>query len=290
MNINDQQRVSIISEALPYLREFRGKTFVIKYGGSSMVNEEIKQKVIEDIALLHYAGVKVVLVHGGGPEINQMLDRLNIKSQFKDGLRITNQETMEIVEMILTGKVQKDLVAKLNKAGAKAIGICGKDANHMIAKKVEHPDIDLGLTGEIKKINPEILQVLMKEDYLPVISSIAPDSNFISHNINADNVASEVAIALKAEKLIFLTDTAGVLEDSNNPNSLIQKLNIEKALNLIDKGIINGGMIPKVKNSIECLNKGVHSVHILNGKYKHVLLLEIFTQSGVGTMISKNNK
>ncbi len=283
----NQQRVSIINEALPYIRQFTGKTFVIKYGGASMTNPLLKQKVIEDIALLHYVGVRPVVVHGGGPEINVMLDKLHIKAEFKNGLRVTDKATMEIVEMVLVGKVQKELVGLLNQAGAKAVGLSGKDGALLKAKKINDKDFDWQCTGDIESVSTDILEIMTANAYIPVISSVAPDGNGQNYNVNADTVAAELAISLKAEKLILLTDTPGILKDKENPQSLIKKLNPKSAYELIETGVIQGGMIPKVKSAIESVNKGVNSVHILNGTHEHVVLLETFTEEGVGTMIAK---
>jgi acetylglutamate kinase len=287
--IDNQHRVSVISEALPYIRNFAGKTFVIKYGGASMTNDILKQKVIEDIALLNYIGVSPVIVHGGGPEINNMLERLNIKSQFHQGLRVTDKDTIEIVEMVLNGKVQKELVGLLNQAGAKAIGLCGRDGNLMKAKKFSSDDdgFDWGFTGEIDSINPQVLYDLIEKKYLPLISSLAPDELGQIYNINADIVAAQIAIALKAEKLILLTDTPGILRDKDNKNSLIKSLNTESAKSLIEDKTITDGMIPKVLSGINAINNGVGAVHILDGTHEHVLLLEIFSSAGVGSMLIK---
>lgn len=284
---SDQLRVSVISEALPYIREFSGKTFVIKYGGASMTDESLKKKVIEDIALLHYVGVLPIVVHGGGPEINHMLGRLSIESKFKDGLRITDEATMEIVEMILSGKVQKDLVGLLNHAGAKAVGLSGKDGGLLRAKALSEKNFDWGFTGEIESVSTDILQTLISKGYIPVISSVAPDETGQSYNVNADQVASELAIALKAEKLILLTDTPGILKDKNDKTSLIPRIKSTEVKSLIDEKIIQGGMIPKVLSATDALEQGVGSIHILDGTHEHVLLLETFTEAGVGTMIVK---
>ncbi len=284
--LSDQERVSVISEALPYIRKFRGETFVIKYGGASMTNARLKQKVIEDIALLHYVGVRPVLVHGGGPEINQMLGKLNIPAQFKDGMRVTDKQTMEIVEMVLAGKIQKELVGLLNAAGTKAIGLTGRDAGLLKAKKLNTENFDWGFTGEIESISPEILELLTKENYIPIISSIAWGEDGEAYNINADLMAAEIAISLKAKKLILLTDTPGILNDKNDKSTLINKMNIPEMKKLIDAGIIAGGMIPKTLSAIDSLERGVGSVHILDGTFEHVILLETFTQAGVGTMLS----
>lgn len=284
--LSDQQRVSIISEALPYIKKFRGETFVIKYGGASMTDDLLKQKVIEDIALLHYVGVRPILIHGGGPEINQMLHKLNIPSFFKDGMRVTDKASMEIVEMVLAGKVQKELVGLLNKVGAKAIGLTGRDGHLVKAKKLEKENFDWGFTGEIENICPEILEILINQNYIPIISSIAWGEDGQAYNINADLMAAEIAISLKAKKLILLTDTPGILQDKTNKNTLINKINISQARQLIEQKIIEGGMIPKTLSAIDSLERGVGSVHILDGTYEHVVLLETFTQAGVGTMLT----
>lgn len=288
-SFSDQEKVGVISEALPYLRKFSGKTFVVKYGGASMTDDTLKQAVINDLALLHYVGVKIVLVHGGGPEINNILSRLNIPSKFHNGIRITDENTIEVVDMVLNGKVQKELVSMINRAGAKAIGICGKDANLFEAKQLQKDGQNWGYAGEITKVNPEVIYNLLDKEYLPVISSLAPHENqHKSYNINADNAAYKIAIALKAEKLIYLTNTSGVLRDANDPDSLIQKLNPEQSKELIKTGVISGGMIPKIENALLTLSEGVKSVHILNGTYKHALLLETFTEDGIGTMLSQD--
>ncbi|HEY9885645.1 MAG TPA: acetylglutamate kinase [Vampirovibrionales bacterium] len=284
--LQDSQRVSIISEALPYIRRFTGKTFVIKYGGASMVQENLKQKVIEDIALLSYVGVLPLVVHGGGPAINEMLQKLSIPKKFVDGLRVTCEQSIEVVEMVLCGKVQKEIVSLLNRAGSNAIGLSGKDANLMKARKLVSAAEDFGFTGVVDTVSSQVLNNLIENNYLPVISSIAPDEDGTTFNINADAVASKVAESIKAEKLIFLTDTPGILEKKNDPSSLIRRINSKEAKSLIEKGVIQGGMIPKVESALEALKAGASSVHILDGTVEHVLLLETFTEDGVGTMIT----
>lgn len=283
---SNQEKVSIISEVLPYLRQFSGKTIVIKYGGASMSDPHLRNTVMADIALLHYSGIKIVLVHGGGPSINEYLRKLNINSLFRDGIRITDEQTMEIVEMVLTGKIQKDLINLLNSHGAPAVGLTGKDGNLFEAIPYIRDGQDWGHTGELININPELINILLSKNYLPVLSSIAPhNNNQASLNINADNVAFKVAIALKAEKLIYLTNINGVMTDVNNQDSLVRKINRDIAKDLIDKEIIQGGMIPKINNALDALDQGVNSVHILNGMHNHSLLLEIFTKEGIGTML-----
>jgi acetylglutamate kinase len=284
--LTNQQRVEILNEALPYIRQFAGKTFVIKYGGASMVNDDLRKKVIEDISLMHFVGIRPIVVHGGGPEINQMLSKLSIESKFKNGLRVTDEQAMEVVEMTLNGKVQQQLVGLLSQAGTKAVGLSGKDGGLLKARKLRDKNFDWGLTGEIESVSIELLQLLTENKYVPIISSVAPDENGTTMNINADLVAASIAHALKAEKLILLTDTPGVLRDKDDKSTLISRLAIDEAKSLISDKIIQDGMIPKVMSAIESIENGVGAVHILDGTHEHVLLLEIFTEEGVGSMIS----
>ena len=276
-------RVRILSEALPYIQEFAGRTVVVKYGGAAMKNSSLKDKVIRDIVFLSSVGVHPVVVHGGGPEINIWLERLKIAPQFRQGLRITDAPTMDVVEMVLVGRVNKELVSLINQAGGKAVGICGKDGNLITARSVNRDDI--GFVGEVNAINPGVVESLVKNDYIPVISSVADDEDGQAHNINADTVAGEIAAALGAEKLILLTDTAGILEDYKNPATLLPRLDIQEARNLIDKGVVAGGMIPKVNCCVRSLAQGVKAAHIIDGRIPHSLLLEIFTDDGIGSMI-----
>jgi acetylglutamate kinase len=276
-------RAIVLSEALPYIQNFAGRTIVVKYGGAAMKDSNLKDQVIRDIVLLSYVGIRPIVVHGGGPEINTWLGKLGIEPQFKDGLRVTDAATMEVVEMVLVGKVNKEIVALINQAGGRAIGLCGKDANLIMARP--EGSKGLGFVGEVTGVNINILDTLVKGGYIPVVSSVAADDEGQAYNINADTVAGEIAAALQAEKLILLTDTAGILEDYHNPDTLIAKLDIQEARELIKNGIVSGGMIPKVNCCVRSLAQGVRAAHILDGRVPHSLLQEIFTDTGVGSMI-----
>ncbi len=276
-------RVRVLSEALPYIQKFANRTIVIKYGGAAMKDSNLKDRVIRDVVFLASVGVRPVLVHGGGPEINSWLGKLNIEPQFKDGLRVTNAATMDVVEMVLVGRVNKQLVSLINQAGASAVGLCGKDGNLITARHVGKEGI--GFVGEVASVDPRLIQSLVNNGYVPVISSVAADEKGQAHNINADTVAGEIAAALDAEKLILLTDTPGILEDYTNPATLLTKLDIKTARELVEKGIVSGGMIPKVSCCVRSLAQGVKAAHIIDGRIPHALLLEIFTNEGIGSMI-----
>ena len=276
-------RVSVLSEALPYIQRFANKRIVIKYGGSAMIDKTLQNAVLRDIALLSSVGVQIVVVHGGGPEINQWLKKLGIKPVFLDGLRITDTETMDVVEMVLVGRVNKQIVSGINNHGSLAVGLSGIDGGLIEARPLG--DGTHGLVGEVAKINTKLLDPLLDEGYVPVISSVANSHDGRSHNINADTVAGELAAALGAEKLILLTDTPGILRDENNPSSLIEKIRLSEARELIDQGIVKGGMRPKVECCIRSLAQGVNAAHIIDGRTPHALLLEVFTDSGIGTMV-----
>ncbi|MEZ4357874.1 MAG: acetylglutamate kinase [Eubacteriales bacterium] len=278
------EKANILVEALPYIQRLSGKTVVIKYGGAAMLNAELTQKIIEDITLLKFVGVNPIVVHGGGNEINKYLSELNIKPKFSNGLRITDARTMEVVQMTLIGKTNKDLVSKLNKTGAKAIGLCGIDANIIVAEKLND---ELGQVGKIKSINTSLLSLLAKDEYIPVIAPIGVGENGESFNINADTVAGEIAAAMQAEKLIFLTDIDGIRKDEKDPESLIYEISVSKIKEYMENGTINGGMLPKVKGCIKSVEQGVNRTHILNGTIPHPIILEIFTNSGIGTMVTK---
>lgn len=278
-------RVQILSQALPYIQKFHGKVFVVKYGGSAMPDMELKKQTINDFVLLNCVGIKLILVHGGGPEINSMSKRLNLPVKFVDGLRVTDKETMEIVEMVLVGKVQKELVNLLNVAGAKAIGLTGKDGKLFSAKPLKKMK-KLGFIGEVKSMDTSILNTLLEKGFIPVISSVGADKNGQNYNINADNVASSVASCLKATKLILMTDTPGILRYPGNKSSLISRLTSLQAKKLITKKIITKGMIPKTNAAISALKSGVNAVHIIDGNLRHSILLEILTDSGIGTMLT----
>ena len=282
--MNDSQRVSILSEALPYIQSFSGRKIVIKYGGSVMEKDILKKAVFRDIALLASVGVRPIIVHGGGPEINNWLIKLKIKPKFESGLRVTDEKTMEIVEMVLMGRVNKQIVRGINETGATSIGLSGLDGNLIQARKLKSSTH--GFVGDISKINSSILDPLIEKGYIPVISSIGSSNNGISLNINADYVAGEIAAAINAEKLILLTDTPGILKDLNNPKSLIRNLNLKQARKYIEENIISDGMKPKTECCIRAIAQGVKATHIIDGRIEHALLLEIFTDTGKGTMIS----
>ncbi|OGI06704.1 MAG: acetylglutamate kinase [Candidatus Melainabacteria bacterium RIFCSPLOWO2_02_FULL_35_15] len=277
-------RVQVLSQALPYIQKFRGEIFVIKYGGSAMSDPELKKETIKNIVLLSCVGIKLVLVHGGGPEISVMSKRLNLPVRFVDGYRVTDKETMEIVEMVLVGKVQKDLVNLINVSGGRGIGLCGKDGKLFSAKPISKMK-KYGFIGEAKSIDTDILFTLLEKGFIPVISSVGTDQKGQNYNINADNVASSIASAIKASKLILMTDTPGILKNSKKTNSLISKMSASEAKKLIKNKNISGGMIPKAIASINALNSGVNAVHIIDGNLKYSVLLEIFTDTGIGTMI-----
>ncbi len=281
------KKACVLIEALPYIRQFYGKTFVIKYGGSIMEDDELKKAIIEDITLLKYVGVNPVIIHGGGPAINQTLELLNKESKFINGLRVTDKETMEIVEMVLAARVNKEIVTLINKMRGKAVGICGKDGDLIRASKktFKNHSADLGYVGEVKEINPEIINKLIDDGYIPVIAPVGSDDNGESYNINADTVAGEIAIALKAEKLIFLTDVDGIRYNPEDEKSRVSSLTISQVYEWIKTEKIRGGMLPKVEGCMKAVSNGVERTHILNGLIPHTLLLEIFTDHGIGTMI-----
>ena len=276
-------RVRVLSEALPYIQKFANRTIVIKYGGAAMKDSNLKIKVIRDIVFLACVGVRPVVVHGGGPEINTWLQKLSIKSLFKDGLRVTDANTMDVVEMVLAGRVNKELVSLISRAGALAVGLCGKDGNLIQARPVGFEGV--GFVGEVTNVNTGLIESLVSDNYVPVISSVAADENGQAYNINADTVAGEIAAALQAEKLILLTDTPGILYDYHDHSTLINKLDIQKARDLIARGVVSGGMIPKVSCCVRSLAQGVKAAHILDGRLPHSLLLEVLTDEGIGSMI-----
>lgn len=276
-------RVRILSEALPYIQQFAGRTIVIKYGGAAMKDSNLKEKVMRDIVFMSCVGIRPVVVHGGGPEINTWLDKLGIEPQFKNGLRVTDAATMDVVEMVLVGRVNKEIVSLINQAGGCAVGLCGKDGNLVKARPEGQEGI--GFVGEVNSINIRLLESLVKAGHIPVISSVAADDNGQAYNINADTVAGELAAALGAEKLILLTDTAGILRDYHDPSTLIAKLDIQEARELIATGVVGGGMIPKVNCCVRSLAQGVKATHIIDGRIPHALLLEIFTDAGIGSML-----
>ena len=289
MMIERIERAQILVEALQYIKEFCGKTIIIKYGGSAMKIPELKKSFVEDIVFMNLVGIKIIIVHGGGHSINNMLKKLNIEPKFFNGFRITDEETMEIVEMVLAGKVNKGIVNDIQIQGVDAIGLCGKDGNLLDTKKKIIDGKDLGFVGEVINVNTNLLEGLIENTIIPIIAPIGKDSLGTTYNINADDVAVAISKALNAEKLIFLTDVTGVLRDINDSSSLITEMKVDEALNYIKEGIITNGMIPKVKSSIEAICSGVKAVHIIDGRIEHSLLLEVFTPHGIGTMFKKSD-
>lgn len=278
-------KAGILIEALPYIRTFYGTTIVVKYGGNAMINQQLKEAVCQDLVLLKYIGLNPVIVHGGGPEISSMMKRMGKEPTFVNGLRVTDDETMEIAQMVLVGKINTELVTLLNRYGGKAVGLNGKDANLIQAKKHDSSQVDLGFVGDVELINPGLLQILNREGYIPVVSSVGVGEDGASYNINADLVAGVLAGALKAAKLILLTDVEGIYEDPEKPETLISSLTVGKARQLIAEGKIARGMIPKVEACIGALRAGVGRTHIIDGRKLHSILLEIFTNEGIGTMV-----
>ncbi len=285
-NISNLERAEVLTQALPYIKKYNGKIVVVKYGGNAMINEQLKKQVMEDIALLSLIGIKIVLVHGGGPEISEMMSKVGKKAEFVNGLRVTDSETMDIAQMVLAGKVNKNLVNLLGTKGGKAIGISGMDG-HLIEAKMKNEL--LGYVGEITKINIEPINDLLEKGYIPVVSTIGCDSEGNSYNINGDTAAAYIAGALHAERLIMMTDIAGLLRDVNDPTSLISEITVSEAKQLYKKGVISGGMIPKVDCCIEAIIEGVKKVIIMDGRVPHSILVEILTDEGAGTMVVGDN-
>lgn len=283
-----QDKAKILIEALPYIQTLSGKTVVIKYGGSAMLDDAVVETILQDITLLKYVGVNPIVIHGGGPDINAMMDRLNIKPEFHEGLRVTDEAAMEVVQMVLTGKTNAHIVARLGGMGARAIGLSGKDANLIqVVKKPPRNGVDLGYVGQVSGINVKLLQMLAKEEYVPVIAPVGIGADGHSYNVNADTVAGEVAAALMAEKLIFLTDIDGIRMDPADPETLIPVISVDHIYRLIEQKVITGGMIPKVMGCIKGIEQGVHRTHIVNGTIPHPIILEIFTDKGIGTMVTR---
>jgi acetylglutamate kinase len=295
LTVSPQTHATILSEALPYMQRYDQEIIIVKYGGHAMGNAELAECFAKDIVLLEQSGVKPIVVHGGGPQIGALLDRLKIKSEFADGLRVTDQETVEIVEMVLAGSINKQIVAEINRLGGRACGISGKDANLMIARKLERrardPNsniervIDLGFVGEPEMVNPGIVEVIARGDLIPVVAPIGASRDGVTYNINADTFASALAAAMKAKRLLLLTDVPGVLDKNGQ---LIPELTVSRARDLIADGTITGGMIPKVESCIEVIEAGVEGVVIINGKVPHAVLIELFTQHGAGTLILRD--
>ena len=290
--ISNLDKAKILVKALPFIKNYHNKTIVIKYGGSAMVNPVAREQFIQDVVLMKYVGINPVIVHGGGPEINEMLQKIGKESKFVAGNRVTDEETMEIVEMVLSGKVNKGIVSDINKYGGKAVGLSGKDGNMVFVEKkfveVDGEKVDIGFVGEIKEINTEVIKLLEMNDAIPVISSIGVDKNGKTYNINADYVAGAIAGKLQADRLIFLTDVDGILLDYNDKQTLIDEIDVENVNDLIKRGIISGGMLPKVTTCLNAIENGVENVVILNGKLEHSVILELFTVEGAGTLIKKD--
>lgn len=280
-------KATVLVEALPYIREFEGKTIVIKYGGSAMDDPAIRRLTAEDVVLMKFVGMNPVVVHGGGPHISRTLDKLGIESHFHNGLRVTTQEAVDIAQMVLAGSVNKDIVTLISQAGGSAVGLCGKDANLLHARKLVAEDgTDLGQVGEIATVHYNIINVLSEAGTIPVIAPVATDEQGRTWNVNADTAAGEIAAALSAEKLIFLTDTPGLLREMNDPDTLIHQLSYPEVEALKKQGVIAGGMIPKIEACHKALDYGVRKTHIIDGRVPHALLIELFTQSGMGTLVT----
>ena len=281
-HFSNAQRAEVLTQALPYIKKFNGKIVVIKYGGNAMINEQLKEQVMEDIALLWLIGVKVVLVHGGGPEINEMMQKLGKQPEFVDGLRVTDKETVDIVQMVLAGKVNKSLVTLLQMKGGHAVGLSGMDGGMIEA---QFKDERLGYVGKITKIRPQPITDLLEKNYIPVVSTVASDHNGNVYNINGDTAAAYIAGALGAERLFMMTDIAGILRDKDDPSTLIPSITVDEAGKLYEEGVISGGMIPKVDCCIEAINRGVKNVVIMDGRVPHSILMELLTDEGAGTMV-----
>ena len=283
-HFSNAQRAEVLTAALPYIKKYSGKTIVIKYGGNAMINEQLKQQVMEDIALLWLIGVKVVLVHGGGPEISETMKKLGKEAKFVDGLRVTDKETVDIVQMVLAGKINKTLVNLIQMKGGHAVGLSGIDGSIIEAKMKNEA---LGYVGEITKIRPQPINDLLEKHYIPVVSTVASDRQGNTYNINGDTAAAWIAGALNAERLIMMTDIAGILMDKDDPNTLLPAVTVSEAKKLYDTGVISGGMIPKVDCCIEALEQGVENVTIMDGRIPHSILMELLTDEGAGTMVMK---
>lgn len=287
-SIKNEDRAQVLIQALPYIQKFMGRTIVVKYGGNAMINEDLKSAVIQDVVLMACVGIRTVLVHGGGPEIEQMLRKIGKESRFVNGLRYTDPETMEIVQMVLAGKVNKDIVSLIQQAGGESLGLCGLDGGLLQGQRMEHPQGDLGLVGDISAVNTKVLNDVLERGYIPVISTVAQGIGNAAGqalNINADTAAARIAAELGAEKLILMTDVRGILRDVNDPDSLIQEIHRSDIDGLIKDGIVSKGMIPKVDCCRLALDGGVRKAHIIDGRIPHALLLELFTDEGIGTQV-----
>jgi len=286
MAYSEIERANVLAEALPYIQKYSGKTIVVKYGGNAMISEELRQAVISDIILLNLVGIRVVVVHGGGPEISEMLKKIGKQSKFVDGLRYTDEETMDIVQQVLCGRVNKNLVATMNRLGGKAIGLCGVDGGMFVAKQLDEGKY--GLVGEITRVDPSPVTCALNDGYIPVVSTVAQGEDAeTSYNINADTAAAKLATALNAEKLILLTDVRGLLRDPKDEGTLIPELQLSSVPALIREGVISGGMIPKIDCCVEAVRSGVQSAIILDGRVQHSILIELLSNEGIGTMLTQ---
>ena len=285
-HITDEMKAHVLTAALPYIQKYYGKTVVVKYGGNAMINPELKKAVMSDIILLTLVGIKIVLVHGGGPEISGMLNKLGIESKFVNGLRYTDKETAEIVQMVLSGKTNKDLVSLVEVCGGKAVGLCGIDGAMIKAEKLDD-GFDYGFVGEVVEVDPKPIKKVLEENYIPVIATVGIDKDGQVYNINADTAAAEIASALKAENIITLTDIPGLLRDVNDVESLIPEIHVDEIEGLIDSGIISGGMIPKVKSLEKAVRDGVNKAVMIDGRIPHSILIEMFSDEGIGTLMTK---
>ena len=281
--MDNANRAKVLTQAMPYIKKWTGETIVVQYGGNAMINEELKAAVMSDLVLMQLVGINVVLDHGGGPEINAMLDAVGKKSEFKDGMRVTDRETIDIVQMVLAGKVNKSLVQLLESHGGKAVGLCGLDGKLLMASKLGSAH-DLGFVGEIKEVNPEPLRMVMNDGYIPIVATVAGGYDGNTYNINADLAAAHIAAKLRAKKLILMTDIRGLLRDVNDEGSLIPVVNVSEVPMLKRDGIIKGGMIPKIDCCVEAVRSGVNRAHIIDGRLEHSILLELFSDEGIGTM------
>ena len=286
LTITDSMKAQVLTAALPYIQKYYGKTVVVKYGGNAMINPELKQAVMSDIILLTLVGIKIVLIHGGGPEISGMLKKLGIESKFVNGLRYTDKETAEVVQMVLAGKTNKDLVSLVERCGGKAVGLCGIDGAMIKAKPMED-EFDYGFVGDITEIDPKPIEKVLEEGYIPVIATVGIDDDGQVYNINADTAAAEIAAALHAENIITLSDIPGLLKDVNDPESLIPEIHVDEVPALIESGIISGGMIPKMKSCEKAVRSGVKKAVMIDGRIPHSILIEMFSDEGIGTLMTK---
>ena len=286
ITISDNMKAQVLTAALPYIQKYYGKTVVVKYGGNAMINPELKQAVMSDIILLTLVGIKIVLIHGGGPEISGMLKKLGIESKFVNGLRYTDKDTAEVVQMVLAGKTNKDLVSLIERSGGKAVGLCGIDGAMIKAKPMED-EFDYGFVGDITEIDPKPIEKVLEEGYIPVIATVGIDGVGQVYNINADTAAAEIAAALHAENIITLTDIPGLLRDVNDPKTLISEIHVDEVPALIESGIISGGMIPKMKSCEKAVRSGVKKAVMIDGRIPHSILIEMFSDEGIGTLMTK---